>query len=158
MNSFSETGLDARLLRSLGKKGLSVPTPVQAAAIPKALEGKDVIARARTGTGKTLAYLLPALHVLLSQEGEQERFQALVLVPTSELVEQVLPPALRTPHLATLCFASCTVRFRVAVLLRLTELAAPVEMPCLRCHTFGHAQATCSLFVQPSVQCTCSHS
>lgn len=89
MASFADLGLDARLLRSLGKKGLSVPTPVQAAAIPKALEGKDIIARARTGSGKTLAYLLPLMHVLLMQHEELQRFQAIVLVPTSELVEQV---------------------------------------------------------------------
>jgi superfamily II DNA/RNA helicase len=92
MKSFSELSLDARLLRSIDKKGLTVPTAVQAEAIPKALEGKDIIARARTGSGKTLAYLLPALHALLGQAGPLERFQVVVLVPTSELVEQVSAP------------------------------------------------------------------
>ena len=64
---------------------------VQAAGIPKALEGKDLIARARTGSGKTLAYLLPALHKILAAQPAQQRagWQALVLVPTRELCEQV---------------------------------------------------------------------
>ncbi|GFH15710.1 uncharacterized protein HaLaN_11989, partial [Haematococcus lacustris] len=88
--SFSDTGLDPRLLRALCKRGFTIPTPVQLEAIPKTLEGKDVIARARTGSGKTLAYLLPALHrVLTSQPGAGGSFQALVLVPTRELCEQV---------------------------------------------------------------------
>ena len=89
--TFAELGLDARLLRSLKKKGLVAPTAVQAEAIPRALQGKDIVARARTGSGKTLAYLLPALHRLLALDGERERFQAVVLVPTSELVEQARP-------------------------------------------------------------------
>ncbi|KAJ9528986.1 hypothetical protein QJQ45_000556 [Haematococcus lacustris] len=88
--SFSDTGLDPRLLRALCKRGFTIPTPVQLEAIPKTLEGKDVIARARTGSGKTLAYLLPALHrVLTAQPGTGGSFQALVLVPTRELCEQV---------------------------------------------------------------------
>ncbi|KAL6753625.1 DEAD-domain-containing protein [Haematococcus lacustris] len=88
--SFSDTGLDPRLLRALCKRGFTIPTPVQLEAIPKTLEGKDVIARARTGSGKTLAYLLPALHrVLTAQPGAGGSFQALVLVPTRELCEQV---------------------------------------------------------------------
>jgi superfamily II DNA/RNA helicase len=89
VSSFGDLGLDHRLLRSLKKKGLCVPTAVQAKAVPPALTGKDVIARARTGSGKTLAYLLPILNILLSLEDQLERFQAIVLVPTSELVIQV---------------------------------------------------------------------
>lgn len=91
MSSFSETGLDPRLLRALTKRGLSTPTAVQRDAIPKTLEGKDVVARARTGSGKTLAYLLPALHRILSTEPLSGSFKAIVLVPTRELCEQVRP-------------------------------------------------------------------
>lgn len=86
--TFEATGLDPRLLRALKKQGIDYPTPVQAAAIPKALEGKDVVARARTGSGKTLAYLLPALQAVL-RGGSRAGWQALVLVPTRELCEQV---------------------------------------------------------------------
>lgn len=61
----------------------------QAEAIPRALEGRDIVARARTGSGKTLAYLLPALHRVLSAGKGRAGWQALVLVPTRELCEQV---------------------------------------------------------------------
>ena len=63
--------------------------PLQAEAIPRALEGRDIVARARTGSGKTLAYLLPALHRVLSAGKGRAGWQALVLVPTRELCEQV---------------------------------------------------------------------
>ena len=55
------------------------------------LEGKDIVARARTGSGKTLAYLLPALHKVLTAGRGRVGWQALVLVPTRELCEQVKP-------------------------------------------------------------------
>ncbi|KAL4423346.1 hypothetical protein ABPG77_006141 [Micractinium sp. CCAP 211/92] len=87
--SFEETGLDPRLLRALSKRGFEKPTPVQAECIPKALEGRDIVARARTGSGKTLAYLLPALHRVLTGGKGRAGWQALVLVPTRELCEQV---------------------------------------------------------------------
>jgi ATP-dependent RNA helicase DDX56/DBP9 len=78
------------LLRALAKRSLDKPTPVQAAAIPRALEGKDIVARARTGSGKTLAYLLPALHrILATQELGNGGWNALILVPTRDLCEQV---------------------------------------------------------------------
>lgn len=87
--SFSDTGLDHRILRALAKQGLSQPTAVQAAAIPAALEGKDVVARARTGSGKTLAYLLPALQRIVTNSNSRQPWQAVVLVPTRELCDQV---------------------------------------------------------------------
>lgn len=87
--TFSDTGLDPRILRALSKQGLTVPTTVQAAAIPAALQGKDVLARARTGSGKTLAYLLPALHKVITGKHGRQPWQVLVLVPTRELCDQV---------------------------------------------------------------------
>ena len=65
----------------------SIPTPVQAAAIPPALQGKDVLATAQTGTGKTLAFLLPMMEQLL--QSNTAGIHALVLVPTRELAMQV---------------------------------------------------------------------
>jgi ATP-dependent RNA helicase DDX56/DBP9 len=88
-NSFGLLGLDARLVRSIEKKGLAAPTDVQFAAISKVMEGKDVVVRARTGSGKTLAYLLPLINSLLRDEADRSAFQAVVMVPTSELCEQV---------------------------------------------------------------------
>jgi len=71
----------------LSRAGFSTPTPVQAAAIPQALEGKDVLATAQTGTGKTLAFLVPIMEDLLKQK--TRGIAALVLVPTRELAMQV---------------------------------------------------------------------
>jgi len=85
--SFDEFNLDPRCLDALAKMGISTPTPVQAAAIPIALERKDLVAVAQTGTGKTLGFLLPGL-TFLAQNGPH-RNQMLVLVPTRELCIQV---------------------------------------------------------------------
>lgn len=87
--SFEALGLDYRVLRGIEKTGLSVPTQVQSVAIPAALEGRDITARAHTGTGKTLAYLAPAVHALLQAGDSTPTFSVIVLVPTSELCEQV---------------------------------------------------------------------
>ena len=91
--AFADLGLDPRLLRALNKRSFETPMPVQAACIPKALEGRDIVARARTGSGKTLAYLLPAFHRILSSGKGRAGWQALVLVPTRELCEQVAEEA-----------------------------------------------------------------
>jgi ATP-dependent RNA helicase DeaD len=87
--NFEELGIDYRILRGIEKKGLSVPTQVQSAVIPLALEGRDITARAHTGTGKTLAYLAPAIHTLIQAGDRNPTFSVVVLVPTSELCEQV---------------------------------------------------------------------
>lgn len=86
---FSVLGLDPRLVQHCKKKGFKGPTSVQSAAIPEVLKGKDVVAMARTGTGKTLAYLLPLLHSLVEKKLGKQAWEALVLVPTRELCLQV---------------------------------------------------------------------
>ena len=86
---FDDLQLDPKLLQALRKKGFASPTRVQATCIPEALSGKDLVAQARTGTGKTLAYVLPALHRILAGPHGSAGWQALVLVPTRELCEQV---------------------------------------------------------------------
>ncbi len=88
MQNFSELPISPYIKERLSSGGFSKPTPVQAAAIPQALEGKDVLATAQTGTGKTLAFLVPILEKLLKQKSNT--VQALVLVPTRELAMQVL--------------------------------------------------------------------
>jgi ATP-dependent RNA helicase RhlE len=82
----------------LAAANFSVPTPVQAAAIPQAIEGKDVLATAQTGTGKTLAFLVPVIEKLSKKD--VAGVGALVLVPTRELAMQVIEQynALRTRH------------------------------------------------------------
>jgi ATP-dependent RNA helicase RhlE len=87
MQNFSELPISLYVKDRLSFAGFSVPTPVQAAAIPQALAGKDVLATAQTGTGKTLAFLIPIMEQLLKQN--TPGIAALVLVPTRELAMQV---------------------------------------------------------------------
>jgi ATP-dependent RNA helicase RhlE len=93
MQSFSELPISPYTQERLSSLNFSIPTPVQAAAIPQALAGKDVLATAQTGTGKTLAFLIPIIERLL-QSGKldpgKSGIAALVLVPTRELAMQVV--------------------------------------------------------------------
>ncbi|KAG6890082.1 hypothetical protein C0995_012031 [Termitomyces sp. Mi166 len=93
--SFSHL-LDARLLRALADAGFARPTLVQAKAIPLAIEGRDILARARTGSGKTAAYCVPVTQKILSaksslpaEDPARQATRGLILVPTRELSEQV---------------------------------------------------------------------
>jgi ATP-dependent RNA helicase RhlE len=88
MHSFSELPLTPYTQERLSSAGFSTPTPVQAAAIPQALQGKDMLGTAPTGTGKTLAFLVPVMEHLVRQPGPG--IAALVLVPTRELAMQVV--------------------------------------------------------------------
>ncbi|PFH51963.1 hypothetical protein AMATHDRAFT_141366 [Amanita thiersii Skay4041] len=88
--------IDVRLLRALADLGFARPTLVQAKAIPLALEGRDILARARTGSGKTAAYCLPIVQKIISvktslvtDDPAMQTTRALILVPTRELAEQV---------------------------------------------------------------------
>ncbi|XP_074335614.1 DEAD-box ATP-dependent RNA helicase 16 [Apium graveolens] len=94
--SFEELGLDSRLIRALSKKGVTNPTPIQRSSIPLILEGKDVITRAHTGSGKTFAYLLPVLQKLFAEVAEQKKLApvAFIVVPTRELCQQVYNEAM----------------------------------------------------------------
>ncbi len=87
MQSFSELPISQYTQERLSSARFSTPTPVQAATIPRALEGKDILATAQTGTGKTLAFLIPILEHLL--QNDTPGIAALVLVPTRELAMQV---------------------------------------------------------------------
>jgi ATP-dependent RNA helicase RhlE len=88
--SFSAFGLSAELLRAISDRGYTVPTPIQSAAIPAILEGKDVWACAQTGTGKTAAFALPILQLTLNHDCDAPlRIRSLILVPTRELAVQV---------------------------------------------------------------------
>jgi ATP-dependent RNA helicase RhlE len=87
MSTFTELPLSSALQRKLAAAQFTNPTPIQARAIPPALEGKDVIGTAQTGTGKTLAFLIPILEMLNREPSRQ--VGALVLLPTRELAMQV---------------------------------------------------------------------
>jgi ATP-dependent RNA helicase RhlE len=85
---FNHLGLHASLLRGIKELGFVRPTTIQAEAIPPAMQGKDVIATAQTGSGKTAAFLLPIVHRLIDKPRRTTR--ALVLAPTRELAAQIL--------------------------------------------------------------------
>ncbi len=84
---FTDLGFGADLLQSLDLMGFETPTPIQQESIPHILEGKDMIACAQTGTGKTAAYLLPVLEKI-SREGSTHT-SALIIAPTRELAQQI---------------------------------------------------------------------
>jgi len=84
---FLDLGLNPLLLKATKELGYTEPTPVQAGAIPPALEGRDVLATAQTGTGKTAAFLLPIMHRLLLQP--RKGIRVVVISPTRELAEQI---------------------------------------------------------------------
>src|SRR5262245_50766061 len=90
--SFSDLGLSSELLRAVSEKGYSTPTPIQLQAIPAVLSGRDVLAGAQTGTGKTAAFVLPILQ-RLGRASAQRAPRALVLTPTRELAAQVAESA-----------------------------------------------------------------
>ncbi|MDB4894224.1 MAG: box helicase, partial [Firmicutes bacterium] len=84
--NFAVLGIRPELVEALHKGGVKEPTPVQAETIPLLLQGRDVIAQAQTGTGKTLAFLLPILERL---DVNKPAVQALILTPTRELAIQI---------------------------------------------------------------------
>src|SRR6476620_12549414 len=85
--SFSTFGLHPDLRRGVKEMGFSRPTPIQTDTIPPAMEGRDVLACAMTGSGKTAAFVLPILHRLLGKPRGVTR--ALVITPTRELAAQI---------------------------------------------------------------------
>ena len=87
--SFSSFSLAPAIHSALETLGFEKPTDIQSQTIPLALTGKDIIATAQTGTGKTAAFMLPILNNLLSDETKQGQVRALVLAPTRELAQQV---------------------------------------------------------------------
>ena len=87
---FSDLGLNSTFVKAIEEKGYSEPTPIQAKAIPEILKGKDILASAQTGTGKTAGFTLPLLQRLSKQKHHPSRsVRALILTPTRELASQV---------------------------------------------------------------------
>jgi ATP-dependent RNA helicase RhlE len=89
--SFSQLGLSSELLQAITDQGYETPTPIQRQAIPEVLDGRDVLAGAQTGTGKTASFTLPLLQLLTNKPTVQKPrpVRALILVPTRELAAQV---------------------------------------------------------------------
>jgi len=89
MTSFSDLGLGQKLLDALDAVGYKEPTPIQAGAIPPALEGKDVLGIAQTGTGKTASFTLPLIERLSKGRAKARMPRSLILSPTRELAAQI---------------------------------------------------------------------
>jgi ATP-dependent RNA helicase RhlE len=86
--TFSDFQLDNSLMEGIEALGFETPSPIQAKAIPVVLKGKDIIASAQTGTGKTAAFLLPIIHKIITGK-QQNKVRALIIVPTRELAIQI---------------------------------------------------------------------
>ncbi len=87
--TFADLGLPEGVVRKLAQNGVTVPFPIQAATIPDALAGKDILGRGRTGSGKTLSFGLPTLARLSGGRTEKHKPRAIILTPTRELAMQV---------------------------------------------------------------------
>lgn len=87
--TFASLGLSPELLRAIGDTGYTTPTPIQAQAIPKVLEGRDVLGIAQTGTGKTASFTLPMIEILANGRAKARMPRTLILEPTRELAAQV---------------------------------------------------------------------
>ncbi|MBH1934556.1 DEAD/DEAH box helicase [Streptomyces sp. AV19] len=87
--TFADLGLDDAIVRKLAQNGVTTPFPIQAATIPDALAGKDILGRGRTGSGKTLSFGLPLLSLLADGRTAKKRPRGLILTPTRELAMQV---------------------------------------------------------------------
>jgi superfamily II DNA/RNA helicase len=90
LSSFSDVGVPARLTDVLSSFGIDTPTPIQAATLPDAFAGRDVLGRGRTGSGKTYAFLLPLVARLSDGRSTKPKSpRALILAPTRELANQI---------------------------------------------------------------------
>ncbi|MEM7728041.1 MAG: DEAD/DEAH box helicase [Pseudomonadota bacterium] len=87
--TFTELGLDRRILKALGDIGYETPTPIQAQAIPAAMQNRDVLGIAQTGTGKTGAFTLPTIHKMTKGRARARMPRCLIVCPTRELAAQV---------------------------------------------------------------------
>ncbi|MEU6989194.1 DEAD/DEAH box helicase [Streptomyces sp. NPDC046465] len=124
--SFAELELPPALLRTLDEAGVREPFPIQAATVPSALAGRDVLGRGRTGSGKTLAFGLPLLARIAGRRAEPKQPLALVLVPTRELAQQVTEAL--TPYAEALRLRMATVVGGISISRQIAALRDGVEV------------------------------
>lgn len=125
--TFDELGLAAPLLRAVAEKGYTEPSPIQAAAIPVVLSGRDLMAAAQTGTGKTAGFTLPILQLLHASQSEQpHRIRVLVITPTRELAAQILESV--ETYGKHLSFTSAVVFGGVKINPQITQLRRGVDI------------------------------
>ena len=126
--SFTTLGLNEALLKAIKETGYTAPTPIQAKAIPTVIEGKDVLAAAQTGTGKTAGFTLPILQRLSQTQPKMKpkQIRVLVLTPTRELAAQV-EESIKTygkylPHSSTVIFGGVGINPQLAALRKGVEI------------------------------------
>lgn len=125
---FSDLGLSAELLDAVAEQGYTMPTPVQAQAIPEILKGRDVMAGAQTGTGKTAGFTLPLLHLLQQQQvpHRPRPVRVLILTPTRELCLQVFESVQNygrhLPFFAEAIFGGVSIKPQIQKLQRGTDI------------------------------------
>ena len=110
-NLFAELPLVPELLRAIGEMGFSEPTPIQAQSIPLILEGRDVVGRSQTGTGKTAAFGIPAIQ-MVDPNLDRRMAQILLLCPTRELAVQACEELEKTCSPHPRCPCLCRLRRR----------------------------------------------
>jgi len=140
--TFDELGLSAPLLRAIEEKGYREPSPIQAAAIPAVLTGRDLMAAAQTGTGKTAGFTLPILQLLhASGSSHPHRIRALVLTPTRELAAQVADSVAtygaHLPFKSTVVFGGVKINPQIAVLRRGIDILVATPGRLLDLHQQG---------------------
>ena len=122
--SFEQLGLTAELLRAIREQGYTEPTPIQNKAIPLVLQGRDIMAGAQTGTGKTAGFTLPLLQRLGNErlDNPPRAIRALVLTPTRELAAQVADSietyGRHLPHRAAVIFGGVKINPQIEKLRR----------------------------------------
>src|SRR5262245_22033432 len=126
--SFVELGLPPKLAAALAEAGITEPFPIQAATLPDALAGRDVLGRGRTGSGKTYAFVLPVLTRLAARPARRRpgRPRALILAPTRELATQI--HATMAPLAAALSLRTMTIFGGVAANPQIRALHAGVDI------------------------------
>jgi len=124
--SFDEFGLIKPLLAAVEDRGFTSPTPIQTQAIPPALEGRDIIGSAQTGTGKTVAFLLPSMQRIQGSKPQPRRPQMVVLAPTRELALQISDEARNFARHTPI--SVCTVYGGAAMKEQIDQLRAGVDL------------------------------
>jgi ATP-dependent RNA helicase RhlE len=135
--SFIQLGLSAELLRAVDEQGYQTATPIQQQAIPLILDGRDVLAGAQTGTGKTASFTLPMLQRLQQGTVNRRRIRALVLTPTRELAAQVADSVRcygkHLPFRAAVIYGGVSINTQIAKLRKGVDVvvATPGRLECL---------------------------
>ena len=139
--SFNSLGLDKELVKAVEDKGYTNPSPIQEKAIPLILEGRDVLASAQTGTGKTAGFTLPMLQILSKRQMSKRPIRALVLTPTRELAAQVFDNVREySAHLdirSTVIFGGVNQKPQVATLRKGVDILVATPGRLLDLHSQG---------------------